>query len=206
MRFGCPAVRRGCDSPGPEPVKAILYTGSSLEAVRGEYQFFCWESSIWFGFKLGKFGKDILFFLLVIPWAVTGSHRCCSWRPRGRPFAQLGYHSCDCLKDLLLCVMEVHRQRLCYGVQRGKGIPTFWYIFCLKLVEKCKFWNFSQHRCLHLELEWWRNITAHGNCIINLSSSSILVMILKYFAEEKGCWLYPHFIDVEMKAKGEESI
>ena len=34
----------------------------------------------------------------------------------------------------------------------------------------------------------------------------MLIMILKYFAEEKGCWLCPHFIDVEMKAERDESI
>lgn len=34
----------------------------------------------------------------------------------------------------------------------------------------------------------------------------MLVMILKYFAKEKACWFYLHFIDVEMKAKRDESI
>lgn len=178
-------------------------TGSSQRQVSG---FLLGKFSvIWF--QVGKIWQRLsIFFLLVTPEAITGSHRCCSWRPHGCPFAQLGYHSRDCLRGLLLRVTEVHRQHLCCGVQEGKEIPTFDTFFGLNLVQKCKFWNFSQPYCLHLELERWHNITAHGNCVINLSFHIMVVMILKYFAEEKGCWLYPHFIDVEMKAKRDESI
>lgn len=186
------------------PVHRFL-TGSSQRGIQNH--------RIW-GFLLGKFNvvwvgkiwqRHSIFFLSVTPWAITGSHRH-SWRPHGCPFARLGYRSRDCLRDLLLWVTAVHRQRLCCGVQEGKGIPTSDTIFCLNWVQKCKFWNFSQHRCLHLELEWWHNVTAHGRCIINLSSRIMLIMILKYFAKEKGFWLYPHFIGVEMKAKRDESI